>query len=186
MSGPLLDDAARGDASANVDIDVQHDADQLPADQSEHRDAWAAYDPARQRALVSHCFRQLHLASDVELSIAVVDEEEMARLHVEWMDLPGPTDVMSFPMDELEAGTEDSPTHGTLGDIVLCPPVAARQAAAAGHSTEDEFFLLTVHGILHLLGHDHAEPEERATMFALQRDLLTGFLGRSAPVETMQ
>ena len=73
-----------------------------------------------------------------------------------------------------------------LGDIVLCPPVARRQAEAAGHPVADELCLLTTHGILHLLGHDHAEPEERQIMFALQRDLLTDFLGRPAPVETME
>ena len=81
-------------------------------------------------------------------------------------------------MDELRAGTAQEPTEGVLGDIVLCPPVAARQAAEAGHSTEDEFALLTVHGILHLLGFDHAEPDERKEMFDLQRTLLLTFLAR--------
>ncbi|KAA9395030.1 rRNA maturation RNase YbeY [Kocuria coralli] len=169
-----------------VDIDMQYEPHELPEEQSGDRDAWAAYDPQRQRALIGHCFTRLHLADSVELSIALVDEEEMARLHMEWMDLPGPTDVLSFPMDELSAGTAETPADGTLGDIVLCPPVAARQAQAAGHSTEDEFFLLTVHGILHLLGHDHAEDQERQVMFDLQRDLLTSFLGRPAPTETMR
>lgn len=169
----------------NVDIDLQHEVNELPADQQKDAAAWEAYRPERQLALIRHCFKVLHLADSVELSIAVVDEQEMARLHMEWMELPGPTDVMSFPMDELQAGTPENLTEGTLGDIVLCPPVAARQALAGGHATEDEFFLLTVHGILHLLGHDHAQDDEREVMFALQRDLLTGFLGRAAPVETM-
>lgn len=169
----------------NVDIDVQHRVSDLPPDQQQDAAAWAAYRPQRQMDLVRHCFQALHLADSVELSIAVVDEQEMQRLHVEWMDLPGPTDVMSFPMDELRAGTPEQPSEGTLGDIVLCPPVAFRQAQAAGHSTEDEFFLLTVHGILHLLGHDHAQEQEREEMFTLQRDLLTSFLGRAAPIETM-
>ncbi len=166
-----------------VEFDIRLAADEVPA---EHRQAWAAYDPHRQLQLIEHCFHRLHLAEAVELSIAVVDEDEMSRLHVEWMDLPGPTDVLSFPMDELRAGTAEQPAEGVLGDIVLCPPVAARQAADAGHSIEDELFLLTVHGILHLLGHDHAEDDERETMFALQRELLGGFLGREAPVETMR
>lgn len=170
----------------NVDIDVQHDANNLPPDQQQDHAAWAAYYPQRQLDLVRHCFKALHLADSVELSIAVVDEKEMERLHLEWMELPGPTDVMSFPMDELRAGTPEQLSEGTLGDIVLCPPVAFRQAQAAGHSTEDEFFLLTVHGMLHLLGHDHAQEQEREVMFSLQRDLLTSFLGRAAPVETMQ
>jgi probable rRNA maturation factor len=95
------------------------------------------------------------------------------------MDEPGPTDVLSFPMDELRPGTQDSPSPaGQLGDVVLCPAVAAEQALAAGHSTVDELLLLTVHGILHLLGYDHAEPDEEKEMFALQRRLLLTFLAR--------
>lgn len=170
----------------SAEFDLQHAPDELPPEQAQHRAAWAAYDMQRQSALIEHCFQRLHLHESVELSIAVVDEQEMARLHVEWMDLPGPTDVLSFPMDELSAGTPEEPTRGVLGDIVLCPPVAERQAADAGHSTEDEYFLLTVHGILHLLGHDHAEEQERELMFGLQRDLLSSFLGREAPTETMR
>jgi probable rRNA maturation factor len=93
------------------------------------------------------------------------------------MDLPGPTDVMSFPMDELRPGSEDrEPEPGLLGDIVLCPSVAERQARDAGHATEEELLLLTTHGILHLLGYDHAEPEEEREMFDLQRSLLLTFL----------
>ena len=97
----------------------------------------------------------------------------MATLHVQWMDLPGPTDVMSFPMDELRpTRDEEEPAEGLLGDIVICPQVASRQAADAGHAVEDELALLLTHGILHLLGFDHAEPEEHAEMFALQAELL--------------
>jgi probable rRNA maturation factor len=93
------------------------------------------------------------------------------------MDLPGPTDVMSFPMDELRPGREGTdPQEGVLGDIVLCPSVAERQARDAGHATEEELLLLTTHGILHLLGYDHAEPEEEKEMFELQRQLLLTFL----------
>ncbi|MBN9376297.1 MAG: rRNA maturation RNase YbeY, partial [Cellulomonas sp.] len=90
---------------------------------------------------------------------------------------PGPTDVLSFPMDELRPGTDGEPSPpGLLGDVVLCPEVAAQQARAAGHSTVEELLLLTVHGILHLLGYDHAEPDEEKEMFALQRTLLLTFL----------
>jgi probable rRNA maturation factor len=168
-------------------MSVEFDIRPVPQEASAaDRASWEAYVPARQQELVEHCFRELHLAETVELSIAVVDEDEMADLHVQWMDLPGPTDVLSFPMDELRAGTAQEPAEGMLGDIVLCPPVAARQAAEAGHSTQDEFALLTVHGILHLLGHDHAEDDERRRMFALQRQLLSGFLGRQAPAETVR
>src|SRR6476646_1498636 len=93
------------------------------------------------------------------------------------MDLSGPTDVMSFPMDELRPGSEDhEPEPGLLGDIVLCPSVAERQARDAGHATEEELLLLTTHGILHLLGYDHAEPDEEREMFDLQRNLLLTFL----------
>jgi probable rRNA maturation factor len=101
----------------------------------------------------------------------------MERLHVQWMDLPGPTDVMSFPMDELRPGRDDEePEPGLLGDVVLCPTVAERQAAEAGHPAAEEILLLTTHGILHLLGFDHAEPDEEREMFELQRRLLLTFL----------
>ncbi|MEX5234873.1 rRNA maturation RNase YbeY [Kocuria arenosa] len=166
-----------------VEFDLQVDPQDVPAGE---RAAYDAVDVELLGRLADHVLARLHVHPDAELSIAVVDEDEMARLHVEWMDLPGPTDVLSFPMDELRPGTPEEPAEGTLGDIVLCPPVARRQAEAAGHSVADELCLLTTHGLLHLLGHDHAEPEERQIMFALQRDLLTDFLGRPAPVETME
>ncbi len=102
---------------------------------------------------------------DSDLGITLVDEEEITKLHIQWMDLPGPTDVLSFPMDELKPfSASDGP--GIIGDIVLCPQFAAKQAVS--HSISDEISLLTVHGVLHLLGFDHAEPEEHKVMFALQ------------------
>jgi probable rRNA maturation factor len=110
-----------------------------------------------------------------ELSMLLVGAPVMADLHQRWMDLPGPTDVMSFPMDELEPGGRPDaaePGPSMLGDIVLCPQFAADQAAAAGHELEHELALLTVHGVLHLLGYDHAEPDEEKEMFGLQRQLL--------------
>ena len=117
---------------------------------------------------------RLHL--DAELSIALVDEDEMTRLHVEWMDEPGPTDVLSFPMDGLAPGDPGSPpVQGVLGDVILCPAVALRQAEQAGHPVADEFALLLTHGVLHLLGYDHAEPDEHARMFALQDELLAAW-----------
>lgn len=121
----------------------------------------------------------MHVNSQAEVSIVLVDVPAMTTLHVKWMDEPGPTDVLSFPMDQLRPGTADEPTPpGLLGDIVLCPEVAARQAVTAGHSTEQELFLLTVHGMLHLLGFDHAEPEEKAEMFGIQDRLLAAFLAK--------
>lgn len=126
--------------------------------------------------LMEHDLAQLHVSPDADVTIILVDEGAMEALHVQWMDEPGPTDVLSFPMDELRPGTEDHPTPpGLLGDIVLCPQVAETQAKDAGHSTLDELLMLTTHGLLHLLGFDHAEPEEERVMFGLQRDLLIGF-----------
>ena len=110
-----------------------------------------------------------------ELSILLMDVPAMTELHVKWMDEPGPTDVMSFPMDELDTARrpdESGPGPALLGDVVLCPAVAAEQAAAAGHSLDDELHLLTVHGLLHLLGYDHAEPADEREMFRLQNELL--------------
>ncbi len=119
----------------------------------------------------------LHVNPRSELCITAVDAEAMTNLHVQWMDLPGPTDVMSFPMDELRPGREGAITpEGVLGDIVICPEVAAAQAAQAGHTTAEELLLLVTHGILHLLGFDHAEPEEEKEMFELQRTLLLTYL----------
>jgi probable rRNA maturation factor len=133
-------------------------------------------DLIRQTEFLLDC---LYLDPDVDVSIALVDEDEMARLHVEWMDEPGPTDVLSFPMDGLEAGLPDQPRPtGTLGDIVLCPTVAARQAENAGHAPAAELELLMTHGVLHLLGHDHSEPGEHERMFALQDELLLRWRAR--------
>ncbi|KNC17797.1 endoribonuclease YbeY [Arthrobacter sp. RIT-PI-e] len=135
--------------------------------------------------LANFLFEALFLHPEAELSIILVDTAAMERLHVEWMDEPGPTDVLSFPMDELRPGTPGRVTPaGLLGDIVLCPEVAATQGAAAGHSTGTELLLLTTHGVLHLLGYDHAEPDEEKEMFDLQRQLLADFLGGTAPQET--
>jgi probable rRNA maturation factor len=121
----------------------------------------------------------MHVSEEAELNIVLVDEAAMEQLHVQWMDEPGPTDVLSFPMDELRPGTEDDPTPpGLLGDIVLCPQVAESQAETAGHATIDELLLLTTHGVLHLLGFDHAEPDEEKEMFGIQRDILLGFAMR--------
>ncbi len=135
-----------------------------------------AVDEARLVRLATYCLDALRIHPDAELALVLVDEAAMEQLHVQWMGEPGPTDVLSFPMDELRPGTDDSVTPaGLLGDVVLCPQVAEVQAESAGHSTMDELQLLTTHGILHLLGFDHADAEEEKEMFALQRDLLIGF-----------
>ncbi|MCC9053930.1 rRNA maturation RNase YbeY [Microbacterium sp. F2E] len=126
--------------------------------------------------LTEHNLAELHVSPDADIAILLVDEGAMEALHVQWMDEPGPTDVLSFPMDELRPGTQEEPTPaGLLGDIVLCPQVAETQAQAAKHSTLDELILLTTHGTLHLLGFDHAEPDEEREMFGLQRELIASF-----------
>jgi probable rRNA maturation factor len=119
-----------------------------------------------------------------EVSVLLVDVDTMAALHQQWMNLPGPTDVMAFPMDGVEVpaadrfdpsappGTDDGSGQAMLGDVVLCPAVAADQGSSAGHSTEAELQLLCAHGILHLLGYDHAEPDDEREMFELQARLV--------------
>ncbi len=122
-----------------------------------------------------HALEQTGVSPLAELSILLVDEDYMADLNHRWMGAEGPTDVLAFPMDEggIDHGPADDSGEPTLlGDVVLCPAVAARQAAAAGHSVSDELELLTVHGVLHLLGYDHAEPEEEREMFTLQSRVL--------------
>jgi probable rRNA maturation factor len=134
-------------------------------------------DEAEIVALARHVLAAMHVHPQVELSVVLVDEAAMEQLHVQWMDESGPTDVMSFPMDELRPGTEDEDSPpGLLGDVVVCPQVAVGQARSAGHSVQEELLLLTTHGILHLLGYDHAEPDEEKEMFGLQRQLLLTFL----------
>lgn len=110
-----------------------------------------------------------------ELSVQLVTLDVMEDLHERWMDLPGPTDVMAFPMDELDTRRPDAPEMSgpaLLGDVVLCPAFAKDQARKAGHSLGAELHLLTVHGVLHLLGYDHAEPDEEREMFGLQNRIL--------------
>jgi len=108
-----------------------------------------------------------------ELCVKLVDVETITELNVQWMEGTGPTDVLAFPMDELRPGkVTEEPEEGILGDIMVCPEIATRQAAEAGHSPQAELELLTTHGILHLLGYDHAEPEEHKEMFGLQDTLL--------------
>ena len=136
-----------------------------------------AADEAEFAALARYVLDELHVHPQAELAILFVDTATMTDLNRRWMDERGPTDVLSFPMDELRPGRPGEPSAaGLLGDVVLCPEVAAKQARSAGHSTSEELLLLTTHGILHLLGFDHAEPEEEKEMFDLQRRLLLTFL----------
>ncbi len=133
-------------------------------------------------ACARYVLEQMRVHPDADLCLTLVDEAAMEVLHGQWLDLPGPTDVMSFPMDELRPGREGQVSEeGLLGDVVLCPSVAERQAAQAGHAPIEELLLLTTHGILHLLGFDHAEPAEEREMSELQRQLLLTFLARRRP-----
>lgn len=138
-----------------------------------------AVDEAALIGLARHVLSELGVHPLVELSVLLVDEPAMAALHERWMGEPGPTDVLAFPMDELDPTgrggrdeDEGGPEPTLLGDVVLCPEVARRQARAAGHPAEAELHLLATHGILHLLGFDHAEPEQERQMFARQAALL--------------
>lgn len=137
--------------------------------------AWSI-DPKQFSDLGVWVMDQMKVSTQSDLTITFVDPEPIATLHEKWMDLEGPTDVMSFPMDELRPGMSAAAQAGILGDIMICPDVAALQAKAAAHSVIEETMLLTIHGCLHLLGFDHATPEQEHQMFALQRRLLLTFL----------
>lgn len=139
-------------------------------------DTGTNYDVADLTALAEHLLDRIGFTRDAELSVTLVDESAMAALHVEWMGEPGSTDVLSFPMDELTEPAPGAPrVGGVLGDVVLCPGVAERQAVVAGHSTEHELRILLTHGVLHLIGHDHVEPDEEREMFARQVALVAEF-----------
>lgn len=137
-------------------------------------------DVRRTQRLAGFVLRRMRVHPLAELCITAVEEATIAELNAKWMEKEGPTDVLAFPMDELRPGRiNEEPEEGVLGDLVLCPVVAERQAAEAaqrpgngGYTVADELDLLTVHGILHLLGYDHAEPEEHKEMFDLQAQLL--------------
>jgi probable rRNA maturation factor len=142
-------------------------------------------------ALARHVLDDMRVHPLAELSVLLVDEPAMAELHLRWMGEEGPTDVLAFPMDELRVpqpggphgdhgGPDVDPADALLGDVVICPQVAASQAAEADHDVQDEIDLLCTHGILHLLGYDHAEPEEHATMFGLQDRLLASWRAAGA------
>jgi probable rRNA maturation factor len=154
-----------------------------------------AVDEADLAAVARFTLDQMRIHPLAELSVLLVDQRTMTELHERWMGEPGPTDVLAFPMDELRpphlggsrAGDpEPDDDPGLLGDVVLCPQVAAEQAEKAGHSTQDELELLTVHGILHLLGYDHAEPEEHAAMFGTQDQLLNAWRETKETKETKE
>jgi probable rRNA maturation factor len=124
-------------------------------------------------SLASFALQFMKIDERAELSILAVSEDEMERLHMEWMDEEGPTDVLSFPIDQLRPGQPLVEGSGILGDVVLCPAVAERQAQVASHNMIEELRILLVHGILHLMGFDHAEPVEEVEMFRLQAQIIS-------------
>ena len=109
-----------------------------------------------------------------QLGLAFVDTATMAELNQQHMGSTGPTDVLAFPLDEpdAEATSAASGLPVLLGDVVICPEVAYRNAHEHGRTTDEELALLVVHGVLHILGMDHAEPQERNEMQARERELL--------------
>lgn len=139
-----------------------------------------AVDHGRLRRLAGHVLSDRGVPAGVQLSVALVDEDAMAALKREHLGQDAPTDVLAFPMDG-PAPPRAGEGPALLGDVVLCPGVAAAQAAARGVPEADELDLLLVHGILHLLGHDHADEAERAAMFGLTDELLASSR-RPAPV----
>jgi probable rRNA maturation factor len=132
-------------------------------------------DAARWRALAERVLEAEGVVGEAELSLHFVDRAAMAELNREHLGGEGPTDVLSFPIDGERASDALGRTGGPpllLGDVVICPDVASANAPEHAGTDEDELALLVVHGILHLLGHDHAADDERAAMQALERDLL--------------
>lgn len=128
-----------------------------------------AYNEEDLESLLRFGMSELELNQECDLEVLLVDEEEMTQLHVKWMDEPGPTDVLTFPMDEIRPHSADA---GILGDIVICPQVAIRQAESAGHPFTHEMSILGVHGLLHIVGYDHADKEDEKEMFDLQESIV--------------
>ena len=130
---------------------------------------------AEMTSLMTHAMKVLELNPECDLNIAFVEDDYMTELHIKWMDEPGTTDVLSFPMDMPEEPGEAV----TLGDIVISPVVAAAQALTQGHSTEHEIYILATHGLLHIIGYDHADKNEEKVMFDLQEKIVTDWEKRS-------
>ena len=130
---------------------------------------------AEMTSLMRHAMKALELNPDCDLNIAFVEDDYMTELHIKWMDEPGTTDVLSFPMDMPEEPGEAV----TLGDIVISPVVAAAQALTQGHSTEHEIYILATHGLLHIIGYDHADKAQEKVMFDLQEKIVTDWEKRS-------
>lgn len=127
-------------------------------------------------ALARHVLSTMGISPLAELSLMLVTEDAMERLHVQYMGEAGATDVLAFAQDDLSSGApvsgSDEVPEALLGDVVICPDFAERQARTQGHSLETELHVLCAHGVLHLLGYDHADPDEEREMFAVQGRVL--------------
>ena len=126
-------------------------------------------------SLMTHAMNALELNPECDLNVSFVEDEYMTELHIKWMDEPGTTDVLSFPMDMPEQPGEVV----TLGDIDISPVVAAAQALKQGHSTEHEIYILATHGLLHIIGYDHADKADEKVMFELQEKIVSDWEKRS-------
>ena len=146
-----------GSSSVDVDVDNRQQAHPIDA-------------PALCELLAATLSAQ-HRAVHAEVGLAFIDVDEMTELNVAHMGGPGPTDVLAFPIDGVIDASVPDGQPAILGDIVICPEVANR----APQPLADELALLVVHGALHLVGHDHAEPEETAVMKALEVEMLDRF-----------
>ncbi|UDY24835.1 rRNA maturation RNase YbeY [Nocardioides sp. Kera G14] len=158
-----------------MSIEILNEADESAAIAAE-------LDEEHLATLARFVMDRLRVHPQAELCIKLVDAPTIATLNEQWMGKEGPTDVLAFPMDELRPGLlDEEPEEGVLGDLMIAPSIAAKQGETAGHGTLAEVELLTTHGILHLLGYDHAEPAEKAEMFTLQADLLKAFGSTATP-----
>jgi probable rRNA maturation factor len=130
-------------------------------------------------SLARHVLQAQRVPDDMEVSLLLVDEPTIAELNEEHLGKPGPTDVLAFPIDLPGETPPDTPA--ILGDVVLCPKVAVDQAPRFGRTGDEELELLTVHGLLHLLGMDHADPASEREMFGLTDELLRSFRAGAEP-----
>jgi probable rRNA maturation factor len=126
--------------------------------------------------LARHVVAEQGVPEDMELSLLLVDEQTISALNLQHMGKEGPTDVLAFPIDEPGESPPGAPA--ILGDVVLCPSVAREQAPGSGRGAQEELRLLTVHGILHLLGMDHADTAQERRMFGLTDELLASYAQR--------
>jgi probable rRNA maturation factor len=147
---------------ANIDVQIDPAyADRVPEE--------------RLRQIVAAALRH-EGADDAELTLVLADDALLHQLNRDYRGIDAPTDVLSFASQDEGQGTDIFVTApealNYLGDVIISFPTAQRQAAAAGHNVSDELSLLAVHGVLHLLGYDHASPEEEADMWARQAQIL--------------